>query len=191
MAKNTSNKPTAEDAANHEISTEENKAIPVNQALAVVGDEVSLAEVIKTIGGTASSDWDVVVDSSDGVYWPAIPGAVCHGILRSRYAVTTKFGQAFLYTVELKSACNAVTSDGEEIVRNPGESIIVLERTVLKRLTELMGREVAIVCDGKTMTKNKQSLWTYRVIAKKMTVDDAMRAMAQMQAQQSAQQLTK
>lgn len=158
-------------------------------AMQLVGDEVSLAEIVASFGGgSQSSDWDVVVDSGDGVYWPTIPGAALHGTVESRYSIETKFGTAWLYNLRLIHAADAITSDGEAIKRQPGESIIVLERTVLKDLANCVGREVIISCDGQKATKKGNKLWTYRVLKKRLPPEaEQALAMSRMANHQTAQ----
>jgi hypothetical protein len=120
------------------------------------------------VGDVEGGGWQEIVAGGDGTYWPARKGETIHGIIVERYEVPTRFksvanpkGLIGLYSVKLLHPCVAITRDGEEIIAEPGKIIIVLERCMLKRLQDAVGKEVALVCKGKGETKSRQSLWDY------------------------------
>lgn len=106
-----------------------------------------------------------IIQGGAAYYWPAMKDAAVHGIIKDRFPVPTKYGTAFLYSIELLEVATAVdVISGELALIEKGERMHVLERTVLKPLVNHIGEEVAIVCDGKRPSKRTpgQSYWSYR-----------------------------
>jgi hypothetical protein len=128
-------------------------------------------------------------------FWPAYAGAIIVGTIQSRREVETRWkspqnpnGIVGLYTVLIqKRPCLAGTLDGEVFELQPGDSIQVLERSVLKELQFRIGQQVGILCVGKVSGK-QFNYWDYRIVGERRSAEQvqaaAQMAMAQLQTKQ-------
>ena len=144
--------------------------------------DVLLALVDPTTGEVGNpAEWEAHIVASD-YFWPAARGLAIVGMLlgvESRMtglAVKGELQLARFYSVELTRPCIAIRSRDlvpgqplpKPVVCSPGHVVSVLERTLLRRLEDDIGREVIVVCDGKGKTKKGLDLWRYRSWRKKV-----------------------
>ncbi len=122
---------------------------------------VPFADLIKSLTKGQDVTAEIIIAGGDGVYWPPQKGSVCHGVIQNRYEIDSRYGKAAFYNVTLATECDAANRDGELFVAKPGESIMVLERAILRHLREYVGQEVVIQCQGKTQTKAGQDLYMF------------------------------
>lgn len=158
-------------------------ADPRAQALAEMSDKEQIAELEKLLDCSPAEIEAIATGRLP--FWPAHAGLVIHGTIVGQRVVPTVYGEAKLYTLQLKRPSIAMTLDGEIFELGIGENISVLERTVLKELEYREGQEVGILCAGKKKGKGKFDYWDYKVVGVRRTPDQvqaaAQLAMARLQ----------
>ncbi len=153
--------------------------------VAAPDENVGLAEILAALVDPTTGEaldpkeWEASIVGSD-YFWPAMQGLVIKGKILGVDERTTSFvvdGKqlvARFYTVELTAPCVAIRSadmrPGQPLPKpvqcNPGQHVAVLERTILRRLENDIGREVIVICDGKGRTKRGLDLWRFRSFRK-------------------------
>jgi len=153
--------------------------------VAAPDENVGLQEILSALmdpmtGETLDpKEWEASIVGSD-YFWPAMQGLVIKGKILGMDERTTSFmvdGKALVarfYTFELTAPCVAIRSSdmraGQPLPKpvqcNLGQHVAVLERTILRRLENDVGREVIVICDGKGRTKRGLDLWRFRSFRK-------------------------
>lgn len=151
-------------------------------------------KALEDIMGVDSADVEVIA-AGKLPFWPAYAGAVIKGTIQNRREVSTQFktplnptGVVGLYTFRVEDKpCMGATLDGEVFEVQPGDSITVLERAVMKELRTRIGQTVAILCVGKEKGRTF-SYWDYKIVGQKRDAAQiqaaAQLAMANLQAKQ-------
>lgn len=148
-------------------------------------ENVGLAEILAAIADPVTGEtldpkeWEASIVGTD-YFWPALQGLVIKGRIIGTDTRTTSLVVdneqvvARFYTFELTAPCVAIRSSDmragmplpKPVQCNPGQHVSVLERTILRRLANDVGREVIVICDGKGKTKRGLDLWRYRSFRK-------------------------
>lgn len=149
--------------------------------VAAPDENVGLSEILAALADPTTGEvldpkeWEASIVGSD-YFWPAMQGLVIQGKIIGMDERMTSFvadGKqlvARFYTFELTRPCVAIRSadmrPGQPLPPpvqcNPGQHVAVLERTILRRLENDVGREVVVICDGKGRTKRGLDLWRFR-----------------------------
>jgi hypothetical protein len=153
--------------------------------VAAPDENVGLAEILAAIADPTTGEvldpkeWEASIVGSD-YFWPAMQGLVIKGKIlgvderATSFMVDGKQLVARFYTFELTGPCVAIRSadmrPGQPLPKpvqcNPGQHVAVLERTILRRLENDIGREVIVICDGEGRTKRGLRLWRFRSFRK-------------------------
>lgn len=144
-------------------------------------EQISVEQILTALGGVEGAEgfdlaeWRPAIVGSD-YFWPAGRGMVIRGIVlgveerQTSLVVDGKQVKSRFYTFELTAPCIAIRSadvvPGRDLPPpvqcTPGMYVSVLERTILRRLENHIGREMIVVCDGPGRTKRGLNLWRYR-----------------------------
>lgn len=141
-------------------------------------EQISVEQILSALGPGEeydSAEWRPAIVGSD-YFWPAARGMVIRGVVlgveerMTSLMVDGKTVASRFYTFELTAPCIAIRSadvlPGKDLPPpvqcTPGMHVSVLERTILRRLENSIGREVIVVCDGPGRTKRGLNLWRYR-----------------------------
>lgn len=146
------------------------------------GEQINVADILAALGSPEAdgamenpAEWQASIVGSD-YFWPAARGLAIRGFIvgveerQTSLIVDGKALRTRFYTFELTAPCIAIRS--EDVVRGqplpapvqcqPGMHVAVLERKILERLQNDIGKEVIVVCDGPAKTKRGLNLWKYR-----------------------------
>lgn len=149
------------------------------KAMAGSGDsKLSIEEICKALTlppGESAKDWTVGISGGADHYWQAEKDNVLRGIVLSydsrptQKVINGRVLIAGFYTVQLTAPCVGVESaTGTVVELATGKLISVLERSMLTELKDkesnayAIGKEIILVCDGKSETKSGNDLWRYR-----------------------------
>lgn len=138
---------------------------PIETEALIVHDQVDASKLLASIG-EKEEGWEIPEQAPRHFWKPEANQVLVGKLARTFTYEKTKFGPMSVYVLNVLAP---VVGDagGEAEMLSVGDEIGVIDRKTLNGLSKLMGRTVAIICDGLINLKDGNTCWIYRYLVKK------------------------